>query len=145
MIREAGCLVLVIDAFGRSDPQADLETFDADLTLADMEIVTNRIARVEESLRKPLPKQESRDPGARAGHAEDRVGGTGARQAAAGKRIDRRPAPRDPRFRLFGEKPRVIFFNTADDEANPPRFTSLGCRNRRWSPNLLGWNWSSPG
>ena len=58
LIREAGCLVLVIGAFSGSDPKADLETFDADLILADMEIVTNRIARVAESLRKPLPKQE---------------------------------------------------------------------------------------
>ena len=29
-------------------------------------------------------------------------------------------------FRLFGEKPRVVIFNTADDETRPERFTSLG-------------------
>ena len=28
-------------------------------------------------------------------------------------------------FRLFGEKPRVVIFNTADDETRPERFTSL--------------------
>ena len=28
-------------------------------------------------------------------------------------------------FRLFGEKPRVVIFNTADDETNPDRFTAF--------------------
>ena len=85
LIREAGCLVLVIDAYGRSDPKADLETFDADLILADMEIVSNRIKRVEDSLRKPLPKQEHETFAARARHAEDRAGSPGTRQAARAK------------------------------------------------------------
>src|SRR5271155_3245499 len=58
LIREAGCLVLVIDAYRGADPKSDMEAFDADLILADMEIVSNRTARVEEVLRKPLPKQE---------------------------------------------------------------------------------------
>ena len=44
MIREAGCLVFVVAAFDDTNPVADLRSFDEDLVLADMEIVTNRIA-----------------------------------------------------------------------------------------------------
>ncbi len=58
MIREADCLVFVVAAFGNTDPLADLRSFDEDLLLADMEIVSGRIHRVEESLKKPLPRQE---------------------------------------------------------------------------------------
>ena len=58
LIRESGCLVLVAAAFGRSDPVADLRALDEDLVLADMEIVAGRQKRVEDSLRKPLPKLE---------------------------------------------------------------------------------------
>ena len=50
--------MLVVAAFGRTDPLADLRTFDEDLVLADMEIVTNRLKRVENRSRKPLPRME---------------------------------------------------------------------------------------
>ncbi|NLF10111.1 MAG: redox-regulated ATPase YchF, partial [Pirellulaceae bacterium] len=46
MIREAGCLVLVAGAFGGGDTMADIRSFDEDLMLADMEIVSGRIERV---------------------------------------------------------------------------------------------------
>ncbi len=58
MIREAGCLVFVVAAFDDTNPVSDLRSFDEDLVLADMEIVTNRIARVEEQIKKPLPRTE---------------------------------------------------------------------------------------
>ena len=96
--------------------KTDLEAFDADLTLADMEIVTNRIARVEESLRKPLPKQERESL-----EHEHATLKTVLEALERGKPLRESEMTDDQRrvtraFRLFGEKPRVIFFNTADDE-----------------------------
>jgi ribosome-binding ATPase YchF (GTP1/OBG family) len=125
LIREAGCLVLVIDAYGRSDPKADLETFDADLMLADMEIVTNRITRVEEALRKPLPRVEHESF-----RHEQATLKTVLEALERGKPLRESDMTDDQlrvtrSFRLFGEKPRVVIFNTADDEARPERFTSL--------------------
>ena len=116
LIREAGCLVLVIGAYGRSDPKADLETFDADLILADMEIVSNRITRVEESLRKPLPKQEHETL-----QHEHATLKTVLEALERGKPLRESDMTDDQlrvtrSFRLFGEKPRVVIFNTADDE-----------------------------
>ena len=58
MIREADCLVFVVAAFANTDPMADLRSFDEDLLLADMEILSGRIHRVEESMKKPIPRQE---------------------------------------------------------------------------------------
>ena len=117
--------MLVVDAFSRKDPQADLETFDADLILADMEIVTNRLARVEESLRKPVPKQERETL-----LHEDATLKTVLAALEQGKPLRENEMTDDQRqvtrsFRLFGEKPRVMFFNTADDEGKPERFTAL--------------------
>ncbi len=125
MIREAGCLVLVIGAFGRTDPKADLETFDTDLILADMEIVSNRIKRVEESLRKPLPRVEHETL-----QHEDATLKTVLEALERGKPLRESDMTDDQlrvtrSFRLFGEKPRVVIFNTADDEAKPERFTAL--------------------
>ena len=47
-------------------------------------------------------------------------------------------------FRLFSEKPRVVVFNTADDEQHPERFTALarGRSRRVWPcPPAWSWNW----
>jgi len=125
LIREAGCLALVIDAFSRGDPQADLETFDSDLILADMEIVSNRIVRVEETLRKPVPRQERETF-----EHEHATLKTVLDAMERGKPLRESQLSEDQlrvtrSFRLFGEKPRVVIFNTADDEAKPQRFTSL--------------------
>src|SRR4029077_14906478 len=55
LIREAGCLVLVVAAFGGRDPLTDLASFREDLLLADLEIVSGRVGRLRESVKKPRP------------------------------------------------------------------------------------------
>ena len=125
LIREAGCLGLVVGAYGRTDPLADLASFDEDLTLADMEILSNRTKRVEESLRKPLPKQERETL-----LHEQATLATVLAALEGGKPLRESDMTDDQlkvtrAFRLFGEKPRVVIFNTADDESKPERFTAL--------------------
>ncbi len=126
LIREAGCLVFVVDAFSGRDPKVDLETFDADLILADMEIVSNRMVRVEESLRKPLPRVEHEVL-----QHEQATLKTVMEALERGKPLRESDMTEDQlrvtrSFRLFGEKPRVVVFNTADDEIKPERFIALG-------------------
>ncbi len=58
LIRDTGCLVLVVAAFDGRNPLSDLRTFGEDALLADMEIVTGRIERLRESSRKPRPNRE---------------------------------------------------------------------------------------
>jgi len=122
LIREAGCLVLVVAAFDGSDPAADLSSFDEDLMLADMEIVSGRVARVEEAVKKALPRQEREQ----LLHEEETLkvvlsameAGQPLREADMTDeqlRITRS-------FRLLSEKPRMVIVNTADDEENPQRF-----------------------
>lgn len=125
LIREAGCLAFVVDAFGRTDPMADLRAFDEDLTLADMEIITSRLKRVEEQQRKPIPRTEHE-----ALAHEQATLKTVLAALEGGSPLRERDMTDDQlkvtrAFRLFGEKPRVVIFNTADDEAKPDRLTSL--------------------
>ncbi len=58
VIREAGCLLLTVAAYGGADPLVDLRTFEEDLLLADLDIVSGRVQRLEESLKKPRPKDQ---------------------------------------------------------------------------------------
>lgn len=121
-LREAGCLVLVVAAFGGSDPVADLQSFDEDLILADMEIVSGRLQRLEESLRKPRSKQEREQT-----LAEQAILQGVQASLEAGKPMRESELPDEHRkvtraFRLFSEKPRMVIVNTADDESDPQRF-----------------------
>lgn len=124
MLREAGCLVLVAPGFDRDDALSDMRSFDEDLLLADMEIVTGRISRVEESLKKPIPRAE-REPLEHELHVLQMV----LAAMESGKPLREAHLTDEQRkvtraFRLFCEKPRVVIVNTADDEANPGRFTA---------------------
>lgn len=58
MIREAGCLVMVIAAFDGGDPAADLNSFEEDLLIADLDIVAGRIDRLREQVKKPRPNRD---------------------------------------------------------------------------------------
>ncbi len=57
-MREAGCLIVVIAGFSDNDPVADLQSFAEDLLLTDMEIVSNRVEKLRESVKKPRPNRE---------------------------------------------------------------------------------------
>jgi len=123
LIREAGCLVFVVAAFDGSDPMSNLSSFEEDLMLADMEILTKRVERVEEALKKPVPKAEHE----KLVHEEETLkivlaaieSGEPLREA----RMTEEQQAVTRAFRLLSEKPRLLIVNTADDEEDPKRFT----------------------
>jgi len=123
LIREAGCLVLVVPAFDGSEPAAELGRFEEDLVLADMEIVAGRIERVEEALKKPLPRHEHEQ----LVHEEQTLkmvlsAMEGGKPLGESDLTDEQLQVTRS-FRLFCEKPRMVVVNTADDEEHPERFT----------------------
>ena len=125
LIREAGCLVLVVPAFDRSDTAAELRSFEEDLTLADMEIVAGRIERVEQALAKPLPRQEREQ----LAHEEETLKVV-LSAMEAGEPLRQSDMTEEQlivtrSFRLLSEKPRMVLVNTSDDEEHPERFTAL--------------------
>lgn len=122
LIREAGCLVLVVAAFGSADPSAELASFDEDLILADMEIVAGRIERLEDSLKKPRPKPEREQS-----LAELEILRKVLASLESGRPMRESELPEDHlkttrAFRLLSEKPRMVIVNMAEDEGEPGRF-----------------------
>ena len=125
LIREADCLLLVAAAYDGSDPAADLRSFDEDLLLADMEILGNRIARIEEALKKPLPRAEH-EKLVHEGQMLKIVlsaieSGEPLREAQMTEEISKVTRS----FRLLSEKPRMVIVNTSDDEEHSERFSAL--------------------
>src|SRR6201997_167511 len=58
ILREAGGLLGVLTGFGNDDVAGELRRFREELLFADLEIVPNRIARLEDQLKKPKPGKE---------------------------------------------------------------------------------------
>lgn len=62
IIRDAGGLLVILNGFADGDPAAELIRFREELVLADLEVVTGRIDRLEDQLKKPRPaKQKEAD------------------------------------------------------------------------------------
>jgi len=124
-IREADCLVLVIGMFDGSDPAADYRSFEEDLLLADMEIVSGRIERVAAGMTKPLPRSE-REKLAEEHTALQSV--LEAMEAGRPLRVDQMN-PQQLRatrsFRLLTEKRRMVLLNTSDSSEIPERFAGV--------------------
>ena len=121
LIREAGSLVLVVAAFGGADPLVDLATFREDLLLADLEIVTGRVERLRESLKKPKPGREHEQIELTA--LEPVLAALEASKPLAMSEMNEEQLKATRSFRLLTEKPTMVLVNTADDESKPERFT----------------------
>jgi ribosome-binding ATPase YchF (GTP1/OBG family) len=120
ILREAGGLVVVLNGFSESDLAGQLRRFRDELVFADLEIVTNRIGRLEEQLRKPRPaKQKEADERERdllrriADALEANLS-----PASLGLREDDEKAIRS--FQLLTLKPESVLINVADDKVGQP-------------------------
>ncbi len=120
-IREAGCLVLVVGAFQRgSNPAADVASFDEDFLLADLEIVSGRVERLRDSVKKPRPNRDAELAELAALEPLLAELEAGRPLNSAGLSDEQQKVTRS--FRLLTEKPRLIVVNVADDEEDLERF-----------------------
>lgn len=114
IIREAGCLVLVVAAYGGSDPLTDLASFREDLLLADMEIVSGRVGRLGESVKKPRPNRDQEL--AELAALERVLAALEAGTPLTADKMTEEDARATRSFRLMWEKPMLVIVNTADDD-----------------------------
>ncbi|MFT7643998.1 MAG: ribosome-binding ATPase YchF (GTP1/OBG family) [Pirellulaceae bacterium] len=119
-IREAGCLVFVVSSFEGNNGLSDLSNFDDDLLIADLDIVSNRVDRLKEQVKKPKPDREEREKELAAllpllARLEE-----GKSLRGVELNPDQKKATRS--FQLLSEKPRFVIINCADDEEDPQRF-----------------------
>jgi ribosome-binding ATPase YchF (GTP1/OBG family) len=113
LIREAGCLVIVAAGFGGADALADLRNFEDDLLIADLDIVSNRVERLRESIKKPRPNREEQEAELKALeplHAALEQG-----RALREMELSPEQSRAIRSFQLFTEKPRLVVINSTDD------------------------------
>ncbi len=115
MIREAGCLVVVVGAFGGADAVADLKSFEDDLLIADLEIVSGRVERLRDTVKKPRPNRDELQMELAALEPLLDVLEAGTSLRAIDISLEQQRLIKA--FQLFSDKPRLVIANTADDES----------------------------
>ncbi len=123
-IREAGCLVLVIGAFEVENPADDWQSFEEDLLLADMEVVSGRIERIQASLKKPIPHQEREQLVRELKVLEELLEAMDQGRPIRESGMSEEQLKFTRAFRLLTEKPRMIVFNTRESSEVPPEWVA---------------------
>jgi ribosome-binding ATPase YchF (GTP1/OBG family) len=121
-IREAGCLVMVTASHTGADPAADLQGFEEDLLLADLEIITGRIERLKESVKKPRPDRDEQIAELAALESLLAIMETGQALHTVALTPDQQKATRS--FQLLTLKRRMVIVNTPDDQTLPAGFAA---------------------
>jgi len=114
LIREASCLVQVVAAFSGEDPIKQLTSFDEDLLLADLEIVSRRVEKLKDSLKRPRPNRAEEQAELTALEPLLAALEQGTRLSGLALNDEQLKATRS--FRLFAEKPRLVVINSAEDD-----------------------------
>ncbi|MDR2171032.1 MAG: DUF933 domain-containing protein [Planctomycetaceae bacterium] len=117
-LREVDALVWVVPVFDGSDPVKEINAFNDDVVLADLEIVLNRIEKVQEQNKRPVPRNEHErlefEYETLKLLQEGLEGGKPVKEDQLTKEQQRLIRG----FRLLSGKPRMLLINTADDETD---------------------------
>ena len=121
MIRDVGGLILVVGAFGGSDPLVELARFDEDFLLADLEIVTGRMERIKGSFKKTLRKEERENLEGELAALTPLAAKLESGQHLNAAEMSDDQIKATSSFRLLTQKPKIVIVNLADDDS-PERY-----------------------
>jgi ribosome-binding ATPase len=123
LIREGDALLIVLGAFAGGDPAADLAAFRDEMLFADLGVVTNRIERLEASVKKPRPDREAQlkelDLVKRVHAALD----AGEPIASLGLTDEEKKPMRS--FGILTDKPQVVVVNILQGREVPARLLAM--------------------
>ncbi len=120
ILREAGGLLVVLNGYGSGDLSAELRQFREEILFADLEIVTNRINRLQDQQKKPKPAKE-READLQELSLLQRVAAAleqGEPASSLGLKEDEEKAVRS--FQLLTLKPELVMVNIGDDRIGQP-------------------------
>src|SRR5438132_663611 len=120
IMRDANGLLIVLSGTSGGDLAAELRQFREEMLFADLEVVTNRINRLEEGQKKPKPPKE-READLQEHALLKRIAAAfeeGKPAAAQGLKTDEEKAVRS--FQLLTLKPEFVLVNISDERINKP-------------------------
>jgi ribosome-binding ATPase len=120
ILRESNGLLVVLNGFSEADPARRLGRFREELMFADLEIVSGRIGRLEDQLKKPRPAKQKEQDQFELGLLQRIAAAFEANQSPAslGFKEDEDKAIRS--FQLLTLKPEFVLINIGDDRVKQP-------------------------
>lgn len=117
LIREGDALVIVLGAYAGGDPAADLAAFRDEILFADLGVITNRVERLEASVKKPRPDRDAQlkelEVVKRVRDALDRGDSVASLELTEEEKKPMRS------FGLLTDKPQVVLVNVAQGQELP--------------------------
>jgi ribosome-binding ATPase YchF (GTP1/OBG family) len=120
MLRDANGLVVVLNGFSETDPDGQLRRFREELLFADLEIVTNRIGRLETNLKKPRPAKEREQDQAELALLQRVAAAFEQGQTAATLGLKEEEEKSIRSFQLLTLKPELTLLNIGDNGIGKP-------------------------
>lgn len=120
ILREANGIVVVLDGFSRTDFADQLRRFREDMLFADLEIVQNRIPKVEAQMKKAKPQKERDADELELATLKRIVAGFESGQAAKDQNITADEEKHLRSFQLLTLKPETALVNRGDTGFNDP-------------------------
>ena len=117
VIREGDALLIVLNGFTSSDPAAELAAFREEMLFADLGAVTNRVERLEASVKKRRPDWELQEKELAIVKRVQATLEDGKFVATLGLSADEKKPLRS--FGLLTDKPQVVVLNAAQGEEIP--------------------------
>src|ERR1700722_5084376 len=112
VIRESNAMVLVVGCFAGADPVADVGSFQDDIILADLQVVTNRMSRLQKDVAKPRPDREQLQ--AEFAALEPIAARLNEGQSLADMTFNEAKDKATKSFSLLTRKKQLVILNTAD-------------------------------
>ncbi len=133
ILRDTEGLVVVLNGFSGVDVAAELRRFREEILFADLEVVSNRVSKLEDQMKKPKPAKEREADQAELTLLQRIVAGFEKGQSAAtlGLKEDEEKAVRS--FQLLTLKPELALVNIGDSGIGRPLPADL----LQLSPNTL--------
>jgi ribosome-binding ATPase YchF (GTP1/OBG family) len=118
ILRESGGLLVVLNGFNEPDLAGQLRRFREELMFADLEIVSNRMSRLKDQLRKPRPAKQKEADEQELALLQRIAAAFEANQSPAtlGLKEDEEKAIRS--FQLLTLKPELAFVHIGEDRLN---------------------------
>jgi ribosome-binding ATPase YchF (GTP1/OBG family) len=117
-LREADALVWIIPVFDGSDPEKEIAAFKDDTVIADLEIVLNRIEKVTDQNKRPVPKSEHEKFEFELSVLELLQEGLESGKPLKEEQLTLEQQRVVRGFRLLSGKPQMMIINTPDDESD---------------------------
>ncbi len=117
LIREGDALLILLNGFSGGDPVSELNRFGEEMLFADLLVITNRVERLEASVKKPRPDREQQLKELELVKRALAALESGATIASLELTADEKKPMRS--FGLLTDKPRVVVLN-APQGTEPP-------------------------